>query len=369
MLISSLSPRTSAVTANSCGEGSSLRVRLRMFANQSSCVRARISSTGSSISSICTAPNPNLATTSSSFSPSIYQASCLKSTNGGGQRLMLEKCSNKFSISQQNLEYQRVDQTLRVYDPKISASQHQLSSPTTLPIRIGFSDSNTNDSYHHHLHHHNHHTAQPYKSSTVKTFRLTENLQSNIRFDVTLKPSMSIRDNRLDPSLLFNSNHKMTNPSMTNTECDALSRSSSCDIFTPPCELKVIKKLDTRSSSSCKVLLNKSENFENSEIEEEEEEHQIDLPIDSTYRISREKVTHLPYRTNIPLNSSITFKIRNLNLFGAGQSQSCPNASSKRHFENTARSNPFAFIETYSARKSPPTTTNQQSSNKRVVFC
>lgn len=42
---------------------------------------------------------------------------------------------------------------------------------------------------------------QTNEKTNLKTFNLTDHLKSNIQFDVTLKPSFCIRNNRLDASL------------------------------------------------------------------------------------------------------------------------------------------------------------------------
>lgn len=142
----------------------------------------------------------------------------------------------------------------------------------------------------------------PKKPATRRTFKLTDDLDSNIKFDVTLKPSLSIRDDCLSAS-------------KTSTFCQSnsfSSRSSSCD---------VAKKNNFKKS------FNHLESFEG---------EQIELPIrSSSFAREEEKTT----TTSVPLNSSITFKIKNLNF--------CDSEPEKSKSANS----PFTFIETVSTRR------------------
>jgi hypothetical protein len=360
-------------------EGSSLRVRLRMIAHQSSCVRARISSTGSSGGSSILVPN-NTTTTSMRSSSVYHNKNCII-LNGSSRPLLFDNKStsnNNLSSVSHNLRYQQRrlnEQVLCLYDPKMSVSYQNLSQQQSIPIRIGINEKET---------------------GYTKTFRLTENLQSNIRFDVTLKPSMSIRDNRLDPSaaaaaaaaaaICFNSNSSKINfPNFSSHELaahttattsssmhDPYSRSSSYDAVgggsgsgsggassgshgsdnNSGIDLHVVKKIESakattgsgNSSSHKTQPLDTSDHCVPGDEDEDCEEHQIDLPIDSTlcdsnFRVSREQVTQLPYRTNVPLNSSITFKIRNLNLHGGSGSSDSYSSKKQSSSSNLETSN------------------------------
>lgn len=346
------------------GGPTSLRVRLRMIAHQSSCVRARISSNpasgASNHSGLLNTPSI-LPPTSSTRSSSVFSAST--ATQHHQQQFTYEK--NKYSISQQNLEIQRVNQTVCMYNTGNEMYQSTQNLPQSSLVRVNRSGETM------------------YKN--VKSFHLTENLQSNIRFDVTLKPSMSIRDNRLDPSMsdltsagVGDVNNKQ-NVSTVSTDMDVntmssmaapnYSRSTSYENQSYSMHIPIVKSNKSRDSHQ----------FETSQMvdeddEQEEVEHQIDLPIDTCSRMTREqRVTQLPYRTNIPLNSSITFKIRNLNLFGGGnvkspqpqQTQSVADEESEHDEKYSSPSNPFKFIETYSARRSP---TNYKKARPLILF-
>jgi hypothetical protein len=198
--------------------------------------------------------------------------------------------------------------------------------------------------------------------SNIKTFRLTKDLQSNIRFDVTLKPSLKIRDNRLNASssatssregfnrlgqggassnqanqgggnssggLRYHHQYGQHGSSNGHQQQTASFRSSSCDV----------KRHHSRASggadSSCSVRLRI-----------EREENEVELPIrtlpppppmtttttttttttKSTYR-SNDIINDLPYRANIPLNSSITFRIKSFNLSNSNNNGSPTNSN------------------------------------------
>lgn len=151
------------------------------------------------------------------------------------------------------------------------------------------------------------------KKHTLRTFKLTEDLKSNIKFDVSLKPSLSIRDDRLSASSSrYNSRQNLAlNTSFPGS--GFCSRSSSFD----------------------------KSNVKRIEVDREEE---IELPIRSSSS-ARGTLNDLPYRTNVPLNSSITFKIKNLNRCDDSNASFSSNKSSSRVHS------PFTFIETVSTRR------------------
>jgi hypothetical protein len=327
-------PKQNNITSRSCSSSNSnetVRVRLRMITHQSSCVRARISSSTGPIASSASAIGPHVLNSGVRSASAAYHE----------QRIVYPSAT----ITNQNLEY-RCDQekTLRFYKNSTMSVSHQNMLSSTdhcvIPIKIAQNKNTSSDSKF------SNNSSRNY-NCIMKTFKLTENLQSNIRFDVTLKPSMSIRHNRLDPSSLLlnqNENHSGSNVNLVESinnsprTSQMCSRSSSFDIvnnpyITKPVDLRVVKRLADTSSNLGKK---NNQEVENKDIEEDQEEHEIDLPIDlaSNYRISRERVSQLPYKTSIPLNSSITFKIRNLNLLS--NSNSCSAINNQRSVTNNS---------------------------------
>jgi hypothetical protein len=245
----------------------SLRVRFRMITHQSSQIRARISS------------NSNLYASNHSLA------------------------SKNFLINSDN----------RLIVPRSSSSNANLTEYEALHLE-SYEETSDFITQKQSINH--------YKSTT-QTFKLTDSLdnKSNIRFDVTLKPTYSIRDNRL------------------NCSTNNLHRSSSLDKHT-----------------FHEIVENDNQNVQ--------EYPQIEYPtcsinsINSTSssRNSRQRI-QIPFPTNIPLNSSITFKIRNINLNENNNSEKNSATSSLIGSSNTnlnANSrfkSPFTYIETISTRR------------------
>ncbi len=221
---------------------SSLRVRFRMITRKNDQFKARISSSISTSSmSISTASTPNTATLNSN--PMLLNSASLATVAGGCSGKDLSNGSSSslssFSLNQQQLQPQRQPLTLHHHyhhhhhhnnnfieikqnnqsvnhavffyntNPHTqlqklhshSMSSRELVEPKNIPINIGLVKSQG-----------------PASLSTTKTFRLTEDLKSNIQFDITLKPTFSIRDDRLDAS----------NSNLRSSSCEL---NSSCSNF------------------------------------------------------------------------------------------------------------------------------------------
>jgi len=263
----------------------SLRVRFRMITHQSSQIRARISS------------NSNLYASNHSLA------------------------SKNFLINNDN----------RLIVPRSSSSNTNLTEYEALHLESyeATSDFITEKQSINH-----------YKSTT-QTFKLTDTIdnKSNIRFDVTLKPSYSIRNNRL------------------NCSTSNLHRSSSLDKHNfhdmVEEENQSVQKYPQIEYPTCSI------NSMNSA---------------SSSRNSRQRI-QIPFPTNIPINSSITFKIRNINLNDnnvnnteKSSATSSFAASNSNLNENPRFNSPFTFIETFSTRRRESISPEYQKAFENFLF-
>ncbi len=181
-------------------------------------------------------------------------------------------------------------------------------------------------------------------STTTRTFKLTEDLKSNIRFDITLKPSLSIRDNRIDPSL-------QQTCSTASTSSNGSARSNHC--FSNP---------NPPRSTSCDMNRNAKPN------------NQIELPINTCNNLKNGSNSNTG-GNHVPLNSSITFKIKNIELNDSNEMDSNKRiGANKRNYCRYNSQSPFTFIETYSARRGislSPNSINERNlnnSNRKVTI-
>ena len=144
----------------------SFRFQVRVITHQSS--RQKLKTTVSSKSS-----------TVSSYSSISNQYSSLKSLKPD-----YDTCKHECKNQMQYLPCSSTKKTIMYSsDESLSRSNNQNAlTPVILPIRVD-------------------------EKANSRTFHLTENLRSNIKFDVTLKPSFCIRNDRLDAS--FQSNQSL----------------------------------------------------------------------------------------------------------------------------------------------------------------
>ena len=161
-------------------------------------------------------------------------------------------------------------------------------------------------------------------TTTTKTFRLTEDLRSNIRLDITLKPSLSIRDNRLDASARLN---KLKQAAHGETQSSLMHRSMSCDSTnTMACCAASLANSDSNSNMTTHSCVDASRQpppppVRHPQPSENKLVNYYPLDVSETHSAagssccsprSRHDKVAVPYHTSIPINSSITFKIRNL---------------------------------------------------------
>lgn len=94
------------------------------------------------------------------------------------QRLRTASANSNFSSYSSFSNKSKIDSNnLKIYNPS-TLSNNLLKSSSKVPVILPIQSSEKS-----------------------KTFNLTDHLKSNIQFDVTLKPSFCIRNNRLDASL------------------------------------------------------------------------------------------------------------------------------------------------------------------------
>lgn len=264
----------------------SLRVRFRMITHQSSQIRARISS------------NSNLYASNQSLT------------------------SKNFLINSDN----------RLIVPRSSSSNANLTEYEALHLE-SYEETSDFITQKQSINH--------YKSTT-QTFKLTDSLdnKSNIRFDVTLKPSYSIRNNRL------------------NCSTGNLHRSSSLDKH---------NFHDLIEDDNQNVQKYPQIEYPNCSINS--------LNSTSSSRNSRQRI-QIPFPTNIPLNSSITFKIRNINLNEKNTNNS-EKSSATSSFATSTNSNlnsnprfnsPFTYIETFSTRRRESISPEYQKAFEQFLF-
>lgn len=163
-------------------------------------------------------------------------------------------------------------------------------------------------------------------TTTVKTFRLTED--RNIRFDVTLKPTYRIRDNRLNatttttPNSATNSRENFNCPSQQQQQQQQSIVTTSLCVRSSSCDQQQRRSNSTREASGCvpNVRLRIRRDGQNL----------IELPINDQRKVTTTKSASMnsceraPQQQqlhsessstqplSIPLNSSITFRIRNI---------------------------------------------------------
>lgn len=150
---------TSSSRINNC---SSMRVQFRMVTHKNATIR-----------------NANFMTSSVSqqnISPSTYETSSIPFT----RNYVHDSPGMSSTTSHQHHHFQGKQHHQRMQFTETNIQEKTVCYDTyteAIPINIG--------------------TAPV---PTTKTFQLTEDLKSNIKLDITLSPSMSLRDNRLDPS-------------------------------------------------------------------------------------------------------------------------------------------------------------------------
>ena len=336
---------------------SSLRVRFRMTTRQSSQhqFRAKISSNSPSISQSPSSPALSLITANTNCDPAVLHSSTSK---------LNHHQHNNQQHQHQHAIAENINNNVWFYDDfshgKCRASStHNL---TTIPINIGlnctsrrlltdtktnFNETDSKSSFSSlNSSNANANTNMNSSTTTTKTFRLTEDLRSNIRLDITLKPTMSIRDNRLDATSRLNRLKQMHNVSTLSNSGNAMHRSVSCESAntlgstTSLNNHNIVQKTPTtsnhtndelKSSFTCMEVIKKNLKTPSGNGEclsatcvDEDECGVSGICDDSSCYSSRslrrnnasivEKdlvATNIPYRTSIPVNSSITFKIRN----------------------------------------------------------
>ena len=350
---------------------SSLRVRFRMTTRQSSQhqFRAKISSNSSSISQSPSSPALSLIAAVASNCNSHTHPTFHSSTSKLNQLQtppVSETNSNVWfydDFGQSNRAVSTHNLTNIPINIGLNCTNRRLISANSDANNIGSSNSNFNESS---VSSSSVASTKPNATSTTtttttttKTFRLTEDLRSNIRLDITLKPTMSIRDNRLDATSRLNRLKQMHNASYSSN--NLMHRSMSCDSTNTLGGVSVVGSVGggggggQNSVTSLAVAnnndnndindninnnsVNSMENFKNSFSCMEVIKTNLNKPsaeycgedcgaddssgyssrslrgnpaTATTTSIEKDLVsTNIPYRTSIPLNSSITFKIRN----------------------------------------------------------
>jgi hypothetical protein len=323
-------------SADNCYElnpGSSLRVRFRMITHQSSRHannhainnNRRINSTTSSIS---TASSSVIHSTSMSPANISPDSTIPPPAPQNHNKIFLSHQSYQQKINETVSNYNNPNHSQSpciIYNKYINQNKQQNVHININPNSQGSSSSSSSSTS----------SSSTTHRSTTRTFKLTEDLKSNIRFDITLKPTLSIRDNRIDPSSTSKSNSSFN--IHNSNGCNLTTRSTSCD---------------TRNFNS------------NNEIE---------LPIIKTSPTSSHK--SVPPSNHVPLNSSITFKIKNIELNDNNMKTNNNNnntdqitrTSSKRNSNRYNSQSPFTFIETYSARRGISLSPNSIN-NERILY-
>ena len=179
---------------------SSLRVRFRMITRKNDNFKARISSSISTSSMYSNSSsnnnnnnNNNMLTNSSSLALNnpnkdialAGSTSSLSSYTVNQNQNFLEIKQNNQSMNHavffyNNNQQQQQHQNLQCkrYNHPIQTNNRELIESKSIPINIGINKSNPSSA-----------STTSTTSSTTKTFRLTEDLKSNIHFDITLKPT------------------------------------------------------------------------------------------------------------------------------------------------------------------------------------
>jgi hypothetical protein len=204
---------------------SSLRVRFRMITRKNDNFKARISSSISTSSMYSNSSsnnnNNNMLTNSSSLALNnpnkdialAGSTSSLSSYTVNQNQNFLEIKQNNQSMNHavffynNNQQQQHQNLQCKRYNHPVQSNNRELIESKAIPINIGINKSNPSSA-----------STTSTTSSTTKTFRLTEDLKSNIHFDITLKPTFSIRDDRLDAS----------NSNLRSSSCEL---NSSCSNF------------------------------------------------------------------------------------------------------------------------------------------
>ena len=321
--------------SNTEGAPQQLRVRFRMITRQSAQnqFKATISSTSSSISSV-----------TSSVSKSATPA--LDINSNAPESIDHSTSINKY----EKFEYKKINETVCFYNGNTSVNgssivingkqysnkQEQITHITPvnssydeqqIPINIGLNCTNKITS-----------------KSTTKTFRLTEDLRSNIRLDITLKPTLSIRNNRLDAS----ESQTKLNETGSSENISGYQRSMSCDRPDQAVSLNTnnyrsnCSSTNNLSNNAYMEVIKKSNDIRQYKKQKEAEKQQISIN-NNNHRYSRQRVA-IPYHTSIPINSSITFKIRNLSLNNLDEE----NAGEEEHLIKINRSKDSTKSETNS---------------------
>lgn len=289
---------------------SSLRVRFRMITRKNDHFKARISSsisTSSMFSSTSTSSSSALNTPTNMLlnSPSLATVTNKDLSIGSTSSLSSFTTSKQPQVLEIKQNNKQLNQTVFFYNQQKRNSHsidRDLIEPKCIPINIGLSKTNESPT-----------------SSTTKTFRLTEDLKSNIQFDITLKPSFSIRDDKLDAS----------NSNLRSSSCELSSSCSNFDTFDNEtnCNKRVVSIV--RNAPHKEQLVNRDQIINN----QNKVYHHSSL-----IRLSINRTNNNKSGANSPRNKSHT----NINNSEINEN----NKVSKRVLS------PFTYIETYSRQMS-----------------
>ena len=284
--------------ASAANNASSLRVRFRMTTRHSSQhqFRAKISSN----------------------SPSISQSSSFSKLSPR-QLESAPTVTPPTPLNHQNHHHHQDSVWFFNSHASTSNSVNNLNEFANLPINIGLNCTNNNNKRLNSLPNDSKSSLLSSSSThsnatTTKTFRLTEDLRSNIRLDITLKPTLSIRDDRLDATARLNRLKQMHNASSSSS---LMQRSMSCESTnTLGLQLQPQHQLSSsskRANFSCMEVIRSSSNRLESHSSSGYSSRccNTDAPVLVHANETDVVSTSVPYHTSIPLNSSITFKIRN----------------------------------------------------------
>ena len=270
---------------------SSLRVRFRMITRKSSAVQSSHYNAPGHIPTFTRGLTRGIAAESYSLHPAFMRQN-VRSTIEYRETKTVDKSFFYYNHSRAHKSQQR----------------HQKSSyAQAIPINIGVPVSR-------------------HVEPTTKTFQLTEDLNSSIKFDVTLNPSLSIRDDRLDAS--------------NRAVCD-----SYCEVFSSAPDSSLRKSLSANADTS---------NDEESDYYRQ----------NGSARSSRHSFVTRYYQTMPSTHSSLIKLSFNEPTASLRTSVKIHRGSNEPRDVKT----PFTFIETYSTRwkmsLSPRLNTNSDLINK-----
>lgn len=356
---------------------SSLRVRFRMITRKNDNFKARISSSISTSSMFSSASTTSSATNLNMLPQQSQQsqahashlmnsaslatvannsASSLSSFNSSSHN-QLQRIHHHFNPNSQptvleiKQNKQAINHTVFFYNqPNSNSNQQQqqqnqvkrhslgcrelvIEQPKSIPINIGLTkptipacETVTN-------------------SNNTKTFRLTEDLKSNIQFDITLKPTFSIRDDKLDAS-------------------QSNLRSSSCELNSSCSNFDLISEHETTTNqpnnNNNKKIVNIIRNSRHKENETNNSNNKV-YHHSSLIRLSINRLNG----ENSPRNKSHSNLQDSDDLVNTASYTSSSNQISSNNNKIVKRVvSPFTYIETYSSRRQmsiSPTNSKQAS--------